>query len=264
MAHAKLSRRPLLKSALAATALPRWAWAVDNANPDVVVVGAGAAGLAAAKTLLDAGLTVKIIEASERIGGRAWTETETFRVPYDHGCHWLHNADRNPWLEYGRSNGFSLYEDPGEEFLYANGQRLPTSELYEMYEALYAFDQRVSRAAAAGVDAPASDYLDPDDPWAMTIAAVITHDEAGKELSELSTIAFTGDDDYNDWFCREGFGTLVAHYGRNIPGAYWSRGNRSALEWARRARRDNIRNTRFQGSHNHGLDRCIGRGKDPL
>jgi monoamine oxidase len=60
-----------LQTALTAAALPRWAWAIDTANPDVVLIGAGAAGLAAAKTLLDNGVNVQIIEASDRIGRRA-------------------------------------------------------------------------------------------------------------------------------------------------------------------------------------------------
>ena len=217
MAHAKLSRSPFLKYALAATTLPRCAWAVDTSDPDVVVIGAGAAGLAAAKTLLNAGVTVQVIEASDRTGGRAWTETETFSVPYDLGCHWLSEADINPWIAYGKSNGFTLYEDPGEEYLYANGQRLRQSETDALYEALDAFYQQVGRAASAGVDAPVSNYLDWDNPWAMTIAGVITHDSFGKELSEISTFDFIEEEEPYDWFCREGFGSLVAHYGSDIP-----------------------------------------------
>jgi len=53
---------------------------------DVVVIGAGAAGLSAARTLIGAGKTVVVIEAADRVGGRAYTESETFGVPYDHGC----------------------------------------------------------------------------------------------------------------------------------------------------------------------------------
>ena len=65
-------------------------------NVDVVVVGAGAAGLGAARTLIEAGKSVVVFEAMNRIGGRAHTESDTFGVPFDRGCAWLHAADRNP------------------------------------------------------------------------------------------------------------------------------------------------------------------------
>ena len=51
--------------------------------PDVVVVGAGAAGIAAARELRSRGFSVLIVEASGRIGGRAFTESDTFGFPFD-------------------------------------------------------------------------------------------------------------------------------------------------------------------------------------
>ena len=57
---------------------------------DVVIVGAGCAGLAAAKTLRAAGLRFVVLEAMDRIGGRALTTSADFGVPYDIGCAWLH------------------------------------------------------------------------------------------------------------------------------------------------------------------------------
>ena len=63
---------------------------------DIAVIGAGAAGLAATRTLIERGLSAICIEARERIGGRAWTDSETFGVPFDRGCAWLHSGDINP------------------------------------------------------------------------------------------------------------------------------------------------------------------------
>ena len=57
---------------------------------DVVIVGAGCAGLASAKRLRAAGLTFHLVEAMDRIGGRAWTTTTDFGIPFDIGCAWLH------------------------------------------------------------------------------------------------------------------------------------------------------------------------------
>jgi monoamine oxidase len=61
---------------------------------DVVIIGAGSAGLAAARTLQAAGLSFKLLEAMDCIGGRAWTSDRHFGVPFDIGCAWLHAATR--------------------------------------------------------------------------------------------------------------------------------------------------------------------------
>ena len=89
--------------------------ALQSSDVDVVVVGAGAAGLSAARTLTEKGHSVAVLEARSRIGGRAFTESNTFGVPYDHGCHWLHDESSNPWVKYGQDHGFDLYPAPDTE-----------------------------------------------------------------------------------------------------------------------------------------------------
>ncbi len=63
-------------------------------DTDVAIVGAGAAGLAAAKTLSEFGVPFVLLEASHRIGGRADTETVGPGQPFDLGRHWMHSASR--------------------------------------------------------------------------------------------------------------------------------------------------------------------------
>lgn len=69
--------------------------------PDTVVIGGGAAGIAAARRLHDAGEDVLLVEASDRLGGRAHSDTLTLpgggTATVDLGCGWLHSARRNPW-----------------------------------------------------------------------------------------------------------------------------------------------------------------------
>src|SRR5690349_14271715 len=77
---------------------------------DVVIVGAGAAGIAAARHLRQAGLNPLLLEARDRVGGRAWTNVAAFGFPVDMGCAWLHSADRNPWMSYAREQGFKIIE----------------------------------------------------------------------------------------------------------------------------------------------------------
>ena len=79
----------------AATLLPGCRGGSDAGEEDVVVVGAGMAGLAAARRLADEGVEVTVLEARERIGGRMWTDT-SLGVPIDLGAAWIHGTDGNP------------------------------------------------------------------------------------------------------------------------------------------------------------------------
>ena len=86
---------------------------------DVVIIGAGSAGLAAAKTLRAAGLSFKLLEAMDRIGGRAWTSERHFGVPFDIGCAWLHAADRNHYFPEAQAAGWTLHHhDMNVDHLY--------------------------------------------------------------------------------------------------------------------------------------------------
>src|ERR1700742_1198612 len=102
----RLSRRGLLAGMAVLAARPAWALPTD---PDVVVIGAGAAGIGAALRLAKRGLTFVIVEADSRIGGRALTDTTTFGVPFDIGCAWIHAADRNPFYELAKKDGYRLH-----------------------------------------------------------------------------------------------------------------------------------------------------------
>src|SRR5215472_9689660 len=76
---------------------------------DVVIVGAGAAGIAAARRLSGSGLRVALVEAGAVVGGRCVTDTSTFGVPFDRGAHWLHMPDINPVAKLGAQTGLDLY-----------------------------------------------------------------------------------------------------------------------------------------------------------
>ena len=213
----KKGRRQILAGGLAAGLLPRWSWSSSMSEPDVIVVGAGASGLAAARTLLDAGLSVQILEAADRIGGRAYTESETFGFPFDHGCHWLHQASSNPWIPYAQANGFDVYPDKDSEFMFVDGELSDEAVLDEAYDAMEGFWENVWEGTQTHGDRPLSEYLDPEEPWSNTFASMITNDWYGKELEELSSADALVEEEENDWFCRSGFGSLIAHYGQSLP-----------------------------------------------
>lgn len=215
---AVLDRRAFLATAGAAALLaPRTPRAALPANPDVVVIGAGAAGLAAARTLIERGLEVVVLEARDRIGGRAHTDHATFGVPYDVGCHWLHVAHLNPWVDYAQRHGFTVYPAPDTETLYA-GDREATDEEYDAYQRAWnRASDAVGGAGRAGRDVSAASVLDLDDRWMRLVGTSMGPWEMGKDPQDFSCLDWWSFEDGADWFCTEGFGTLVAHYGRGLP-----------------------------------------------
>jgi monoamine oxidase len=183
---------------------------------DVLVIGAGAAGLAAARSLVGRGVNTLVLEARDRIGGRAWTESESFGVPIDRGCAWLHAADINPWRAQARRLGFTVVErNPGWES--RDGDRWIGAEEGARWDrAIDRAFNAVAAAGAAGRDVPASDVVEAGDFRAL-FDAIVTW-ACGVEIHELSTLDFsryreTG----NDWPVREGYGALVAKYGEGLP-----------------------------------------------
>lgn len=72
---------------------------------DTVVVGAGMAGLFAARELDRAGHRVVVLEARDRIGGRIRTDHRWPDVPLDLGASWIHGVDGNPVAALARETG---------------------------------------------------------------------------------------------------------------------------------------------------------------
>ena len=95
------------------------------ANPTVVIIGAGAAGLSAARELSKQSISFVIVEAADRIGGRAYTESSSFSQPVDHGCSWITGSDKNFFKEFGIREGFTLVDhtDASEDTFEKDGYR---------------------------------------------------------------------------------------------------------------------------------------------
>lgn len=217
------SRRTLLKSMGAMGALaavPHVVMANTVTNPDVVIVGAGAAGLAAARTLQEAGKSVLILEATDKIGGRAITDHDIFGVPYDLGASWLHNGKHNPYVDYGINNGFDVYRDPDQEAVYVGNKPATGKQAAELERLLGHAINRLDNAGERRRDisiAKALGDLVNDKEWGPVIMGSIGPWEMGEDLDRISVLDWYSQEGGPDWLCREGFGTLVAHYGRGLP-----------------------------------------------
>lgn len=93
-----------------------------NHSPfNVIVIGAGMAGLVAARLLHDSGCQVTVLEARNRLGGRIWTD-QRWGVPCDLGASWVHGANDNALSNWCHTLGIELAVTSEEtRFVVANG-----------------------------------------------------------------------------------------------------------------------------------------------
>ena len=180
---------------------------------DVAIIGAGAAGLAAARTLENTKLSVLVLEARDRIGGRSQTLILPNSVVFDVGCEWLHSADRNSFVPIAGHLGFEIdrTRPPWREQSYDKG--FPAQERAEFIAALDAFYQRAEQAAEDSADHAASDCLEPGNRWNPMIDAISTYIN-GCELDQVSLYDMDAYEDTEiNWRVRRGYGALIAAYG---------------------------------------------------
>ncbi len=188
---------------------------------DVAIIGAGAAGLGAANALNSSGLSVIVLEARDRLGGRAHTIMASPEVTFDVGCGWLHSADQNSFVKIAERLNFDLNRNlpPWRERAY--GKAFPQADRDEFIRALDAFYDRAEEAAKAaersGRDGPASICLEPGNRWNPMIDAISTYIN-GCELDQVSILDMDAYEDTDiNWRIRRGYGALVAAYGAACP-----------------------------------------------
>ena len=146
---------------------------------DVAIIGAGAAGLGAANALKNSGLSVLVLEARDRVGGRAHTIMASPDVTFDVGCGWLHSADQNSFVKIAEELNFEINKSlpPWRERAY--GRAFPQDDRDEFIRALDAFYDRAEQAAIeaeqSGRDVPASLFLEPGNRWNPMIDAISTY-----------------------------------------------------------------------------------------
>jgi len=87
-----------------------------SAETDVIIIGAGSAGLSAAKELSRLGKTHTVVEGSHRIGGRAYSEEIASGVWFDLGCAWLVEGAANPFVPIADELGITVGKDKRDLF----------------------------------------------------------------------------------------------------------------------------------------------------
>ena len=214
----RMSRRSFLAASAALAARPAIGATVPSSGViDVVIVGAGAAGIAAARRIAAAGRRFVLIEAADHVGGRCITDTGTFGVPYDRGAHWIHLPDSNPLTKLVPRRGIEIYRAPASQKVRIGRRNAREGEL----EDFLAAQVRATRAiadAARKADVPCDQAL-PNDlgDWRSTVEFVLGPFGCGKDLAQVSAVDFARAAERNAAaFCRQGLGALLAALAQGI------------------------------------------------
>ena len=215
----RLSRRALLVGSASLAAAPAFGAASWSRYVDVVIVGTGAAGIAAGRRLAAAGRRFVLLEAADRIGGRCITDTRTFGVPYDRGAHWIHMPDINPLAKLAGAAKLDVYPAPPGQKLRIGRRFAREGEMEDFLSALVRANRAIGEAARGKNDVSCAQAL-PKDLLDLRPAVEFLLGPFGcsKDLNEVSAGDFAkgGERDLAA-FCRQGLGTLVAKLGEALP-----------------------------------------------
>jgi monoamine oxidase len=121
---------------------------------EVVVIGAGVAGLACAQALCEAGLRVTILEARSRVGGRIWTVHPSLTdAPVELGAEFIHGLPREVWQIVERA-GLETHELTGNRWRLEQARLVPMNGSWDLIDAIF------SRIDESATDESFQDFLE--------------------------------------------------------------------------------------------------------
>jgi monoamine oxidase len=218
-----ITRRDFLAASVASAIAPASGGGARAAplprETDIVVIGAGAAGIAAARRIVTASRKVIVLEATGQIGGRCVTDTATFDVPFDRGARWIHNPDTNPMIRLARGAGLDVVPAPLGQKIRVGRRNARAGEVEELLATLVRANRAIDDASRGKVDVSCASALPKElGDWAGTVEFLLGANATGKDLKDLSVAdKIRAQDRAAALACRQGLGTLIAKLGEGLP-----------------------------------------------
>jgi monoamine oxidase len=232
-----MTRRDFLSASAGLAVTPMLGGRVFGAqlsrDADIVVIGAGAAGIAAARRIQAANRKVIVVEAASQIGGRCQTDISTFEVPFDRGARWMHNPETNPMIRLARAAGLEITTAPSGQKIRIGRRNARPGETEEFLAALVRANRAIDDASRKA-DVACAAVLPKDlGDWAGTAEFLLGANFSGKDLKDVSVVDKARAQDRNTAIaCRQGLGTLIAKLGEPIPLSLSTPANR--ISWGSR------------------------------
>lgn len=216
-----ITRRDLLAGSVALSLSPivsrAWAAPVPR-DAEVVVIGAGAAGIAAARRIAAAGRKVVVIEAASAMGGRCVTDATAFDVPFDRGARWLYNSETSPIAKLARGVGMDMLPAPRGQRIRIGRRNARAGEAEDFLATLVRANRAMGDAVRGKADMAAAAGLPKDlGVWAGTTDFLLGAMATGKDLKDLSALDLvTMAQRDGPSACRQGLGALIAKLGEGL------------------------------------------------
>jgi monoamine oxidase len=183
---------------------------------DCIIIGAGAAGLAAARRLQDRGASYRLLEAKPHAGGRATTDEATLGAPIDLGAHWLHSPALNPLTPLADRYMFHVKQGAEDFQVARDGAILSGTERDECFAYVDACFATIAENAEAGHDCPVSELFPLPGRWHGFFEANFIAKQgvtpAQSSAQDFARYVWEGD----DWPVLDGLGALVARHAVGI------------------------------------------------
>lgn len=203
-------------------------------DADTAIIGAGIAGLTAARALQEQGRSCVVLEAAHRIGGRAYSEMLEPGIPFDLGAHWIHSDEINPFTEFARQCGAELKPTSRHYVIgdyFEDDHWLPESAGHELLQFFDAQFARINQSAnSEDADRSVLEVIDTDSRWTPYFCMFFAQNYVCDvdRMSVRDAVAYH--EQGADQAIASGLGNLVQSYGSDLP--VWLNSAVTDIDWS--------------------------------